>query len=101
MPIRQGIDPQLRENFAFQTLHSLRFSVAFVVMAEEMQEPVHDEVLNVMERWDAALPRFPADGLGRQHKVSQVSIASYRRRAGPGKETTARWWVHPCRDRWN
>ena len=63
MPIRKGIDAQPTENFRFQALHCLGFGVVFVVVAEEMQKTVHDEMLNVLNGWNPALPGFPSDGL--------------------------------------
>ena len=44
-----------------------------MVEPKQMQEPVHDEMLQMMQGRDALLRRLAADGLGRQHDVPQVA----------------------------
>ena len=97
-PIRERIDPEAPQNFPLQPFHRLGFRVVLVIVAEQVQQAVHDKVLNVMHGRNGALTRLAQNRLERQHQVAQIAAPRYRHRAAPGKETRARWWAHPCRD---
>ena len=61
-----------------------------MVVAQQMQQAVHDEMLEMVPGLDAALGRLLLHRLGRQHDVAQVG-AVVRRRSGRrwnGKDST-------------
>src|SRR5262249_8017401 len=51
-----------REIFRFQPLHFGGSRVADVVVADEMQEAVHDQMLDMLDRLKPALGGFPGHG---------------------------------------
>ena len=55
--------------------------VGWMVVAQQMQEAVHDEMLEVMVGLDATLGRLAPERLGRQHDVAEEAPLG---RAPPG-----------------
>src|SRR5262245_32182636 len=67
-------ESEARQNFRFQPLHFGGFRIADVVVAKQVQEPVHDQVLDMLDRLELALGGFAGHGLRGQHDVAEVAI---------------------------
>ena len=57
-------------------LHPLGFGVGVVVEAQQVQQSVHHEVLEMSRRRDAALGCLQQDGLGGQHDIAEIGPSS-------------------------
>src|SRR5262245_59437394 len=55
------------QDLGLQALHLLGVVVGVMVVAQEVQQTVHHEMLEMMPGLDTAAGRFLADGLGGQH----------------------------------
>ena len=67
-----------------------------MIVALEVQEPVHDEVLQVIDERDALLLGLAGDRLGRKPDVAEEADLLIR---GRRWRTTARWSEWACRGR--
>ena len=65
-----------RKNRGFECLHGLRLGVVRVVAAEQVQQPVHDEMLQMGLQGDAARAGLPMEGLRRQQNVAEVALVA-------------------------
>ena len=61
-----------------------------MIEAQQMQQAVHDEMLKMVRRRDAALRGLARNGLGRQHDVAQIALRHRLtgRPAWNGKDST-------------
>ncbi len=67
------VDAEAGEEPRLEHLHAFRVLVGLVVEAEEVQEAVHDEVLQVMNRGDAEFGRLAEHGLGGAASSSTIA----------------------------
>src|SRR5204863_5370572 len=65
-------DADRRKDIDLQELHRLSFAVRVVIVAQEMQQAVNDEMLDMLLALDPALVRLQLHRLGCQHHVAQV-----------------------------
>src|SRR5262249_4091402 len=63
-----------RQTFGFQPLYFGGIRVGDVVIAKQVQEPMYDQVLHMLDRLKLALGGFPRHGFRGQHDVAEVAI---------------------------
>lgn len=74
------------EDFALALLHGVRIVLRLVVVADEMQEPMHRQMGQVMEEPLALGGRLPLQRLAGDHDVAERNRPAHaRRRRGCGK----------------
>ena len=89
-----------RQDVGFQALHLVGRRVGLMVVAQQMQEAVDDEMLEMVPGLDPALARLqPRPSRPRAPRRPDRRRPRRPRRAASGTETTGRWWPRPCRDR--
>ena len=72
MVVGVGIgNPDRRQNFGLERFHRHCFPLVFVIEADEMQDAVHDEMLQMMRRGQPEFVGLADNGFSREYDVTE------------------------------
>ena len=95
-------DPEARQQRRLERFHRFRVGIGQVIVADQVQDAVDQQMLEMMGRRDTGGGGFREYGLDREDDVAErTRTVGSRRPKRPlrARERTARWSVCPCRGR--